>query len=155
MNIPYTTQQRWDKQGYCPWPLRKQTGRSKDPAYKCWENMIQRCTNPKASKYYNYGGRGIKVHPEFLIFSKFIAHIGPRPSKNHSIDRIDVNGDYAPGNVKWSTINEQNSNKRLDSRIEKHGKKYRFDFNRQRYVFNSLEEATKIKNKLHAERNSK
>ena len=147
MSISITTARRWEKQGYCPWPRRDISGRSKDPAYKCWENMIQRCTNPKATKYYNYGGRGINVHPLFFDFKKFIEHIGPRPGSGYSIDRIDVNGDYAPGNVRWATVREQNSNKRIDDRVEKHGNRYRVIVNSVRYSVATREEALALKQK--------
>jgi hypothetical protein len=108
--VPEETQRRYNKQGYCPYPRRKISGISKDSAYGCWENMIQRCTNPRSTKYYNYGGRGIKVSPEFLTFDNFIKHIGPRPSAGYSIDRIDNDGNYEPGNVRWATYVEQRAN---------------------------------------------
>ena len=141
------------KQGYCPWPRRTVEGHSKDPAYGCWENMIQRCTNPNATKYENYGGRGISVHPSFISFRSFIEHIGPRPSDKHSINRIDNSGNYEPGNVEWATYTEQASNTRClrktGSGIEIHGKYFRFKWKGKHMKFSSLEEAAAAKDTIY------
>ncbi len=81
------------------------------PEYQAWINMRVRCTNPNSSAFPRYGGRGIKVCDEWTIsFESFLAHVGPRPSARHSIDRIDVNGDYEPGNVQWTTADHQARN---------------------------------------------
>lgn len=75
--------------------------------------MIQRCTNPKETGYRHYGGRGIHVCDVWLSdFEAFFEHVGPRPSKDLSLDRIDVDGNYEPGNVRWATRREQALNKR-------------------------------------------
>jgi hypothetical protein len=75
--------------------------------------MLTRCRNPRCDKYQYYGGRGITV--KFQSFSEFFAEVGPRP-KGQSIDRIDTNGHYAPGNVRWATKIEQMRN-RPDNRL--------------------------------------
>jgi len=81
------------------------------PEYQSWLGMKQRCTNPKKREYPHYGGRGIKVCEEWMnSFSAFYAHIGAKPSNKHSLDRINVNGDYAPNNVRWATHQEQVDN---------------------------------------------
>jgi len=75
--------------------------------------MIQRCHNPTHVSYKDYGGRGISVCEEWRnSFQSFLDHIGKRPTMKHSVDRIEVNGNYEPGNVKWSTPKEQAVNKR-------------------------------------------
>ena len=154
---PYMTVVNQMKRGWCSWPERTMKSQSKDLAYKCWENMIQRCTNPDATGYENYGGRGIQIHPEFRDFRKFIAHIGPRPSRYHSIDRVDNSGNYEPGNVKWATASEQNSNKRgirhTGNGIERHGRQFRFKYQGVHQVYYSWEEAAEAKDKLYGKGN--
>ena len=82
-----------------------------------WRNAIHRCHNAQHKSYPQYGGRGIRVCDEWRAkeggFEAFLAHIGPRPSSDHSLDRIDVNGHYEPGNVAWSTRQEQQLNRRI------------------------------------------
>jgi len=74
--------------------------------------MKSRCTNPKTSGYHRYGGRGIKVCEEWQHdFQAFFDYMGPRPSPDHQLDRINNDGNYEPGNVKWSTRLEQMNNK--------------------------------------------
>jgi len=80
--------------------------------YRSWEHMIQRCTNPKATGYERWGGRGIRVCDEWRNnFEAFLAHVGPKPSPAHSIDRINNDGHYEPSNVRWATPAEQNRNR--------------------------------------------
>lgn len=74
--------------------------------------MRQRCSNPKARSFKNYGGRGIAVCKEWESFEVFAKDVGPRPSKNHSLDRINNDGNYEPGNVRWAIPIEQHGNKR-------------------------------------------
>lgn len=82
------------------------------PEYKVWAAMKQRCQNPRNSRYHRYGGRGITVCPEWLdSFDAFLAHVGPRPSKGYSLERINNNGNYEPGNVKWATHQQQALNR--------------------------------------------
>lgn len=83
------------------------------PEYTAWAGMLQRCRNPKNAAYPDYGGRGITVCDAWRdSFEAFYADLGPRPSARHSIDRIDNDGNYEPGNCRWATAKEQNRNTR-------------------------------------------
>jgi len=76
--------------------------------------MKNRCTNPHARGYANWGGRGILIYPPWLrSFESFLADVGSRPSSKHSLDRFpNNNGNYEPGNVRWATPQQQSDNKR-------------------------------------------
>lgn len=88
-------------------------GMNRTPEYHSWCSMIQRCENTKVKDYKHYGGRGIKIHqPWREDFSTFLKDMGPRPSIEHTLDRILVNGNYEPGNCQWATKEEQARNKR-------------------------------------------
>lgn len=88
-------------------------GHSATPEYGIWRGLIGRCENENDRAYANYGGRGISVCREWRdSFEVFLAHVGRRPSSEHSVDRIDTNGDYRPGNVRWATDVEQSRNRR-------------------------------------------
>lgn len=78
--------------------------------YKAYCHAKARCNNPNDHKYPIYGGRGIKFL--FKSFPEFYAELGPRPAK-HSLDRIDVDGHYEVGNVRWATAKVQSNNRRM------------------------------------------
>lgn len=112
-SIHYWRKNHWGHTGQAK-PLRERHGMYYSPEYRIWSNMITRCTNVKRSDYKNYGGRGIKVCNSWReSFEAFYRDIGKRPSKMHSIDRIDVDGNYEPGNVRWTLRAAQNQNQRI------------------------------------------
>lgn len=87
-------------------------GMSDSQAHRQWRGMLARCRNPNNHKFKDYGGRGIKVCERWLVFENYLSDMGLRPSPVHSIDRIDVDGDYEPSNCRWATPKEQAANKR-------------------------------------------
>lgn len=88
-------------------------GVSRHPLYPIWTAMKQRCLNPNNRRYADYGGRGIAVCPQWVAsFEQFLADVGDRPSADLSIDRIDNEGNYEPGNVRWATKAQQSANTR-------------------------------------------
>jgi hypothetical protein len=91
--------------------VRAQTRQSKTPEYRHWINMISRCENPNTPRFEHYGGRGIKISARWRSsFSAFLEDMGRRPSPRHSVDRVDVNGDYEPSNCRWATQTQQMRN---------------------------------------------
>lgn len=93
-------------------------GMSTDPLYHCWIAIKARCLNPHHPEYRRYGGRGITICDRWINdFSAFLRDMGPKPSPKHSIDRVDVNGNYNPANCRWATTHEQNANRRDNNEV--------------------------------------
>ena len=88
------------------------SGRDKTPEYVAWNSMKRRCDTPTQARWPHYGGRGISVCEAWRnSFEAFLKDLGPRPSPLHSLDRIDVNGNYNKANCRWATMREQMSNR--------------------------------------------
>ena len=88
-------------------------GLSRTKEHSVWAGIKRRCFDSTRPDFPLYGGRGITMAPEWRHdFAAFLSHVGPAPSPKHSIDRIDNEGHYVPGNVRWATASEQVLNQR-------------------------------------------
>lgn len=92
--------------------------------FRVWEGMKDRCYNPNNKKYVDYGGRGIKICDEWLVYQNFESWaVETGYEKGLTIERIDFNKDYCPENCKWATWKEQQNNKRNNKYLEYKGRK--------------------------------
>jgi len=90
--------------------------------YQAWKNMKARCNNRNCAHFADYGGRGIRVCTDWLdSFEAFFRHIGQAPSALHSVDRINNDRNYEPGNVRWLVMAQQVENTRVAHRMEYRG----------------------------------
>lgn len=104
--------------------FQKTHGMAGTPEHKAWKRMKDRCNNTRCQDWPDYGGRGIEVHGQWQAdFQSFYDHIGARPTTKHSLDRINNNGNYEPGNVRWATPSQQQSNKRSNRMVVLEGKR--------------------------------
>lgn len=86
-------------------------GNTEKPEHYVWRTMINRCNNPNSNSYHYYGAKGITVCKRWLKYENFIADMGERPSKDHSLDRVDTAIGYKLSNCRWATRSEQQRNK--------------------------------------------
>lgn len=100
----------------------KYHGVSHLPDYGAWKGALSRCTNPQHPAWRNYGGRGITVCEAWYDFHTFQRDIGPHPGTGYSLDRIDVNKGYEPGNCRWATREGQANNRRGNHRLTLEGR---------------------------------
>ena len=104
--------------------IRTKHGMSNTKIYRTWQAMKDRCYNPKNKKFPRYGGRGIKVCERWHIFENFYADVSILPhfgEPGYTLDRIENDKDYEPGNVRWATPAEQNRNYSRNIKIEYNG----------------------------------
>jgi hypothetical protein len=108
-----------------PWKQRvkHREGARLTPEYRAWSSMRSRCNDTSSRDYPKWGGRGIRVSPRWDDFQLFLADVGNRPSRLHSLDRIDNRGNYEPGNVRWATAKEQAENRRSTTLVEYAGQR--------------------------------
>ena len=96
-------------------------GGKKSSEYCIWRGIKTRCLNPNCKSFKSYGDRGIGLSQEWYSFSSFFQDMGRRPSKNHSIERIDNNLGYSKENCEWATMKQQTRNKRSNILISLNG----------------------------------
>lgn len=101
--------------------MHKTHGLSKTPTYRTWADMRNRCQNPNNQAYANYGGRGIIVSERWSSYLNFLSDMGEKPSKLHSIERVDTNGPYSQDNCCWATKITQARNTRTNKFISYDG----------------------------------
>lgn len=102
-----------------PWGVKHHM--YKAPEYKIWCAMKQRCLNPGAPAWKNYGGRGVAICERWMKFENFISDMGRRPTSKHSVERLDNNGGYEPSNCRWATWTAQANNKRTNRKLTHNG----------------------------------
>jgi len=121
--VLYYDSVRWHKTKSCGC-LRNRIGQThgmhKSAEYRSWDGMKRRCYNKNSKDYKYYGPRGIIVCDRWINnFEAFFEDMGLKPSAKHSIDRINNDGNYEPGNCRWATAQQQSINRRPSARIYK------------------------------------
>ena len=103
--------------------LNLKHGETKTKLWKTWSGIVERTTCSTSSHYKRYGGAGIGIYKDWLIYENFAQYIGQPPSITHSIDRIDNNKGYEPNNIRWATAKEQAHNRKTNVYVKINGKK--------------------------------
>jgi len=94
--------------------LNLRHGETETKLWRAWKGVVERTTCLTSSNYAKYGGRGIGIHTDWLVYEKFALYVGQPPSLQHSIDRINNHKGYEPGNVRWATAKEQAANRKTN-----------------------------------------
>jgi hypothetical protein len=98
-------------------------GGSQSPEYRIWAGIKTRCLNRNDKGFANYGGRGISICARWRVsFAAFLVDVGNRPFPGAQIERVDNDGDYEPGNVRWDTARAQANNRRSNRLLSWNGK---------------------------------
>lgn len=105
------TQERYRSSRYGRTEIKRRRGVYLTPTRNSWIAMWDRCERPGAASYKDYGGRGITVCERWTSFDNFLADMGTRPAGT-TLDRINNDGSYEPGNCRWATPKEQRANQR-------------------------------------------
>jgi hypothetical protein len=104
-------------------------GHTNNPLWETYRTMLKRCYSINFKDYVNYGARGIQVNSNWLGingFNNFFKDMGNKPSTEHTLDRVDVNGNYSLDNCRWATRKTQQNNRRNTIYVSYHGKQYKF-----------------------------
>jgi hypothetical protein len=110
---------RYGRSKSCGCATKEMHGRSYTIEYATFRGMVMRCTNPNNKNWHLYGGKGVKV--EWKSFDSFHRDMGDRPSRLHSIDRINGDGNYSKTNCRWATAQEQARNMKVNRLITANG----------------------------------
>jgi hypothetical protein len=103
--------------------LNLRHGETNTKLWRTWKGVVERTTNPYSSHYARYGGKGIGIYPDWLVYENFALYMGEPPTQKHSIDRIKNNKGYEPENVRWATAKEQAENRKTNVYVFLNGKK--------------------------------